>query len=91
MRVVATPTSTTCRSWAEVGPARPRLRLVLLSARGVDQGPDNPLRQAEQVVGALFGLIRDGHDAHLSDGVQRALGRPATGFEDWAAREVHGG
>ena len=41
------------------------------------------------MLGGLFGLIRDGHDAHLSDGVQRALGRPATSFAAWAAREVH--
>ena len=41
------------------------------------------------MLGRLFGLIRDGHDAHLSDGVERALGRPATSFADWAAREVH--
>jgi len=43
------------------------------------------------MLGALFGLIRDGHDAYLSDGVQRALGRSATSFEDWAAREVRSG
>jgi uncharacterized protein YbjT (DUF2867 family) len=30
-------------------------RLVLLSARGVDQGPDNPLRAAEQAVRAAAG------------------------------------
>ncbi|HEX8497421.1 MAG TPA: NAD(P)H-binding protein [Actinomycetales bacterium] len=36
----------------------------------------------------LFTLIRDGHDAEVSDGVQRALGRPATSFEEWAAREA---
>ena len=36
----------------------------------------------------LFTLIRDGHDAHVSDGVQQVLGRPATSFEDWAAREA---
>lgn len=40
-------------------------------------------------LGHLFGLIRDGSDAAVSDGVQRALGRPATTFADWAAREVH--
>lgn len=43
------------------------------------------------MLGALFGLNRDGHDAHLPDGVQRALGRPATSFKDWAAREVRSG
>lgn len=41
-----------------------------------------------EMLAALFTLIRDGHDAQLSDGVQRALGRPATSFEDWAAREA---
>jgi uncharacterized protein YbjT (DUF2867 family) len=40
------------------------------------------------MLGGLFTLIRDGHDAHVSDGVERALGRPATSFADWAAREV---
>ncbi len=40
------------------------------------------------VLGALFALIGDGHDAAVSDGVQRALGRPATSFENWAAREA---
>ena len=41
------------------------------------------------MLGGLFSLIRDGSDAHLSDGVQAALGRPATAFAAWAAREVH--
>jgi len=36
----------------------------------------------------LFGVIRDGHDAALSDGVQRALGREPATFEAWAAREA---
>jgi len=41
-----------------------------------------------QLLGRLFGLIRDGHDAGLSDGVPEALGRPATSFATWAAREA---
>lgn len=41
-----------------------------------------------QMIGTLLTLIREGHDADLSDGVQRALGRPATSFVDWAAREA---
>jgi uncharacterized protein YbjT (DUF2867 family) len=41
-----------------------------------------------QMLGMLFNLIREGHDAGVSDGVPRALGRPATSFEDWAAREA---
>jgi uncharacterized protein YbjT (DUF2867 family) len=43
------------------------------------------------MLGALFGVIRDGHDARLSSGVQDALGRPATSLEDWAEREVQPG
>ncbi len=40
------------------------------------------------MLGAIFALIKDGNDAEVSDGVHRALGRPATSFEDWAAREA---
>jgi uncharacterized protein YbjT (DUF2867 family) len=39
---------------------------------------------------AMLGGIRDGQDAYLSDGVQRVLGRPATDFATWAAREASG-
>lgn len=38
---------------------------------------------------AMLAGIRSGDDAYLSDGVQQVLGRPATSFTDWAAREVH--
>jgi uncharacterized protein YbjT (DUF2867 family) len=37
---------------------------------------------------AMLGGIRSGADAYLSGGVQRVLGRPATGLRDWARREV---
>lgn len=37
---------------------------------------------------AMLGGIQRGDDAYLSDGVQRILGRPATAFADWAAREA---
>ena len=40
------------------------------------------------MLGGLFDVIRDGHEARLSTGVQDALGRPATRFADWAQREV---
>ncbi len=33
----------------------------------------------------LFGRVLDGRNAHLSDGVQRALGRPPRDFRDYAA------
>jgi uncharacterized protein YbjT (DUF2867 family) len=41
-----------------------------------------------RLLGGLFAVIRAGHEAALSDGVQQALGRPATSYEDWAAREA---
>ncbi|MFI6084354.1 NAD(P)H-binding protein [Streptomyces sp. NPDC051217] len=44
-----------------------------LTARGVPSG------QA-RFVAKLFGWIRDGEEAHLSDGVQRVLGRPPRDF-----------
>ncbi|WP_130178566.1 NAD(P)H-binding protein [Cryobacterium sp. SO1] len=37
---------------------------------------------------AMLDGIRRGDDAYLSDGVLRVLGRPATSFTDWAAREA---
>ena len=40
------------------------------------------------MLAVLFTLIRDGQDDALSDGVERALGRPATSFEQWAEREA---
>jgi len=35
----------------------------------------------------LFATVLDGRNAHVTDGVQRALGRPAKDFSDYA-REV---
>lgn len=37
---------------------------------------------------AMLEGIRTGADAYVSDGVERVLGRPATAFATWAAREV---
>jgi uncharacterized protein YbjT (DUF2867 family) len=37
---------------------------------------------------AMLDGIRSGADAYLSDGVERVLGRPATSFTDWMAREI---
>jgi uncharacterized protein YbjT (DUF2867 family) len=37
---------------------------------------------------AMLGGIRTGADAYVSDGVQAVLGRPATSFTQWAAREA---
>jgi uncharacterized protein YbjT (DUF2867 family) len=39
----------------------------------------------------LFGTLLDGRNAHLGDGVQRALGRPPTDFATFARREVAAG
>ena len=39
-----------------------------------------------EVLTNLFGAIRRGESAHLSDGVEQALGRPATPFATWAER-----
>ena len=68
---------------------RPVVHVDLPVEQWVAGAADNGLPAAYAgMLGALFGLIRDGSDAHLSDGVERALGRPATSFADWAAREV---
>jgi uncharacterized protein YbjT (DUF2867 family) len=40
------------------------------------------------MLGGIFEVIRNGWDAHLSDGVQRVTGRPAQSFTQWAARTV---
>jgi uncharacterized protein YbjT (DUF2867 family) len=37
---------------------------------------------------AMLDGIRSASDERISDGVQRVLGRPATSFGDWAAREI---
>jgi uncharacterized protein YbjT (DUF2867 family) len=37
---------------------------------------------------AMLNGIARGEDAYLSDGVRAVLGRPATGFSQWAGREV---
>ncbi len=39
----------------------------------------------------LFSTVLDGRNAHLADGVQRALGRPPTDFADYAARVAASG
>jgi uncharacterized protein YbjT (DUF2867 family) len=44
-----------------------------------------------RMLGTLFSVIRDGHDAHLSTGVQDALGRPPTSLSEWAHRAAEDG
>lgn len=41
-----------------------------------------------RMLGGLFEVIRAGYEAAISTGVQDALGRGATSYEDWAAREA---
>lgn len=40
------------------------------------------------LLATLFGVIRDGHDAYLSDGVQQALGREPGSLQAWLERDV---
>ncbi|MGW3939391.1 NAD(P)H-binding protein [Streptomyces phaeochromogenes] len=42
-------------------------------------------------VAKLFGWVRDGEDAHLSDGVQRVLGRPPRDFSEFVRRAADAG
>ena len=39
----------------------------------------------------LFRSVLDGHNAHLSDGVERALGRPARDFRDYVSAAAANG
>lgn len=41
-------------------------------------------REVIEMLRYLFGVVLDGRNAHLADGVQRALGRPARDFSDYA-------
>ncbi|WP_207782770.1 NAD(P)H-binding protein [Phytoactinopolyspora limicola] len=48
-------------------------------------------KETALVVASLAEYIRDGHDEHLSDGVQRALGRQPREFADYVATTVASG
>lgn len=39
----------------------------------------------------LFAFLLDGHNAHVTDGVQRVLGRPARDLRDYVRAAVHAG
>ncbi|HEY2206146.1 MAG TPA: NmrA family NAD(P)-binding protein [Pseudonocardia sp.] len=43
------------------------------------------------VFAEIFGTVLDGRNAHLADGVRRALGRPPTDFADYAATTATSG
>lgn len=49
-----------------------------------------PETQARPIA-ELFAEVLDGRNAHLTDGVQRALGRPPTDFADYARRTAAAG
>jgi uncharacterized protein YbjT (DUF2867 family) len=44
-----------------------------------------------ELLGYLFGEVLDGRNAHVTDGVQRALGRPPRDFADYARAAAAGG
>ena len=41
-------------------------------------------QEVTDLLGYLFSEVLDGRNAHLADGVQRALGRPPRDFADYA-------
>jgi uncharacterized protein YbjT (DUF2867 family) len=78
----------------------PRLLTFADAAAGISQATGRPIgfvavRPAEftavlrehglpEALGEVFHLVTDGRNAHLTDGVQRALGRPPRDFADYA-------
>jgi uncharacterized protein YbjT (DUF2867 family) len=72
---------------AEIGEAADReIRYVPVSqeefaAAAVDQGVP---AEFIELLAYLFGEVLDGRNAHVTDGVQRALGRPPKDFRDFA-------
>ena len=61
---------------------------ISLEAYAEQLAPHLPAEQAAFFVD-LFGQLLDGHNALLTDGVHRALGRPPRDFSDYAQREAH--
>jgi uncharacterized protein YbjT (DUF2867 family) len=72
---------------AEIGAAAGReIRYVPVSqeefaAAAADQGVPP---EFIELLGYLFGEVLDGRNAHVTDGVQRALGRPPRDFSEYA-------
>jgi hypothetical protein len=52
--------------------------VAMLVGQGLPEGD-------ARVFAEIFGTVLDGRNAHLTDGVQRALGRPPRDFADYAA------
>ncbi|WP_432047952.1 NAD(P)H-binding protein [Streptomyces asiaticus] len=52
---------------------------------------DGTPEEAARFVARLWGWLRDGEDAHLSDGVQRVLGRAPGDFTDFVRRAAAAG
>jgi uncharacterized protein YbjT (DUF2867 family) len=71
---------------AEISEAsgRPLRYVPITPAQYADAlAPYLPAQEAA-FLGELFGQVLDGHNAHLGDGVQRALGRPPRDFREYA-------
>jgi hypothetical protein len=51
------------------------------SAASLEEGVP---REAVEMLALLFGEVLDGRNAHLADGVQRALGREPRDFSEYA-------
>ncbi|MEM9802396.1 MAG: NAD(P)H-binding protein [Planctomycetota bacterium] len=64
------------------------VRYVEISAEAFRAGLEQAGAPAVEVdlLGELFGTLFDGRNAHVTDGVERALGRPARDSRDYARR-----
>jgi uncharacterized protein YbjT (DUF2867 family) len=67
-----------------------RYRPVSSEAYAAVLAPYMPAPEVSFLV-ELFAYLTDGHNAHLADGVQRALGRPPRDFRDFARTAASGG
>jgi uncharacterized protein YbjT (DUF2867 family) len=79
---------------AEIARATGRpLRFVPLSAAeyAAGMGEQGLPEDVVELLGYLFAEVLDGRNAHLSDGVQQALGRPPRDFRDYARQAANAG
>ncbi|MBQ1542526.1 MAG: hypothetical protein IIZ63_11045 [Caulobacteraceae bacterium] len=68
-----------------------RLRSVSPAAFSEGMVAQGAPAELAEVLVELFGKVLDGRNASLTDGVQRALGRPPTRFADYARRAAAAG
>ena len=79
---------------AEIGRAAGReVRVAPVSEQAFADGLEHHGVPADVIslLRYLFAVVLDGRNASLADGVQRALGRPARDFRDYAARAAAAG